>query len=243
MQYQLTQHLLEVAIEILPLSRRREDSHREADEQTVRWIENWLKCQAQSVVISGRKSNWRPVTSRVTQGSTLGLILFNIFINDQDDAAECIPSKFADDTKLGGMADTPEGHAAIQRDLNKLKKWADRNLMKFKEKSKVLYLERNDLMHQYTLGALWLESIFAENDLRVLVDARLNMSQQCALAAKKANSILGCIRRNAVSRSKEVIFPLCSGLVRPHPEYWVQSWAPPVQERYRHTGDSPAKGH
>ncbi|KAK4832544.1 hypothetical protein QYF61_023876 [Mycteria americana] len=146
-------------------------------------------------------SRWRSVTSGVSQGSILGPVLFSIFIKDIDSGIECTLTKFADNTKLSGAVDMPEGQDDI---LDKLEKWARVNLMRFK-KAKCSPVEK---------------------DLGVLVNEKLDMSRQCVLGAQKANRILGCIKRSVASRSREVILPLYSTLMRPHLEYCIQLWSP-----------------
>ena len=90
------------------------------DEWSVRQIENWWTVSDQRTAISGAESSSRLYLRSIPQGWVLGMILFNIFISDLDEGIECTFSNFADDTKLGGVADTPEDYAVIQQDLDRL---------------------------------------------------------------------------------------------------------------------------
>ncbi|GAB0207424.1 mitochondrial enolase superfamily member 1 [Grus japonensis] len=127
-----------------------------------------------------------------------------------------------------GSVDMLEGRDAIQRDLDRLERWAHANHMKFnKAKCKVLHVGQGAIPST-TIGWArngW-KAALRRRTWGVLIDEKLNMSQQCALAAQTANRVLGCIKRSVTSRSREVILPLYSALVRPHLECCIQLWGP-----------------
>jgi len=98
----------------------------------------------------------------------LGLIPSSPFIKDLDDGTGWTISKFAEDTKLGGVINRPGDCSAIQRDLSKLEKWTNRNLMNFKKREMPSPTPgRNHPKYHHRLGADQLESSLAENKICV----------------------------------------------------------------------------
>jgi len=154
------------------------------------------------------------------------------------------PQQVCNDTKLCSVIDTLVGREAIQRDLDRLQRWACANFTKLSEaKCNVLHMGEGNPEHKYRLGGEWTESSPQEKDLGLLVDDKLNMIQQCTLATQKANHILGCNEQHRGQQAKggDSAPLLCCGdtprgVLHPALELSAQEGHVPV-------GAGPEKGH
>lgn len=191
------------------------------------WIEAWLSNRRQRVVSGGTPSEWSEVTSGVPQGSVLGPLLFLIYINDIDTRIISKMSKFADDTKLGINAADPEAVTELRRDLARIGEWSERWQMPFNTgKCKVLHVGVRNHQSEYHLLGSPIISSPQELDLGVIMTSEFKFGAQCVAAERKAQKILGYIKRVFTHRNRQTVMTLYKSLVRPHLEYAVQFWSP-----------------
>uniref|UniRef100_A0A803JLA9 Reverse transcriptase domain-containing protein n=1 Tax=Xenopus tropicalis TaxID=8364 RepID=A0A803JLA9_XENTR len=130
------------------------------------WIENWLQDRVQRVVVNGTFSTWNKVLSGVPQGSVLGPLLFNLFINDLGEGIMSNVSVFADDTKLCRPVNSIQDVTSLQQDLDQLAIWAAKWQMRFNvDKCKVMHLGCKNMQAPYTLNGTALGKSIMEKDL------------------------------------------------------------------------------
>ena len=193
--------------------------------------QNPLSNRKQRVLLNGKSSEWQEVTSGVPQGSVLGPVLFLIYVNLIDDCLSkkegSFLSKFADDTKLVRTIDTQEDSEELQSELNNLVQWSNTWTMSFNtSKCKVMHLGRKNPRHNYTINGHTLEETQVEKDVGVMVNRTLKPSDMCAYSAKKANQMLGILRRSFKYRDT-IIWPrLYQTFVRPKLEFSAPAWKP-----------------
>ena len=191
------------------------------------WIADWLNERKQRVVINGWESEWKEVTSGVPQGSILGPLLFIIFINDIDYGIVSVLSKFADDTKLFRNVLKIENAFTLQDDLHKLYEWSmDWQLLFNKDKCKCLHVGHGNMDYDYFIGDERIQTTLIEKDLGVQTSKSLKPEEHIAYIVKKANNLLGCIRRTYTDKSLQNMINLYKTLVRPLLEYCQQVWSP-----------------
>jgi ribonuclease P/MRP protein subunit RPP40 len=126
-----------------------------------------------------------------------------------------------------GRVGTEETVNALRGDLKELGRWSESWQMKFSiEKCKVMHLGSKNAAMDYFMEGRKLEKVKEEKDLGILVNNTFKVSSQCVKAAKKANQILGLIKRTITCKKKDILLKLYKSLVRPHLEYCIQAWRP-----------------
>ena len=196
--------------------------------KVLKWIKDWISRRKQRVVVEGRYSEWVEVLSSVIQGSVLGGILFDIFIDDIDDVIiRALIKKFADDTKLAMTIRNLLDAQEMQANLDRIGEWANKWKMSFNvKKCKVMHYGRSNIRYGYSMNGSAIEEVKEEKDLGVWVEEDLKSSKQCKVAAQNANWALGQLSRAFHFRKASCIVPLYKTFVRPKLEHAVAAWSP-----------------
>lgn len=198
------------------------------EKSVIEWVKEFLTNRKQKVVVNNSPSDWAPVTSGIPQGSVLGPILFVLYINDLPESVKQEAFLFADDTKIFGEVNEHSENKLLQEDLNQLLNWSEKWLLLFHpDKCKVLELgKKNRTSYDYKMGDIPLEHVNSEKDLGITIDSELKFRQHIDIKTKKANQIMGIIRRTFDYLDNVTFLKLYKALVRPHLEYGASVWSP-----------------
>ena len=198
------------------------------------WISNFLQQRDQRVVVDGKCSEWTHVDSGVPQGTVLGPLLFLIYINDMP---KCISlgsliRLFADDCILYRKIRTIQDQLILQKDLDKLKEWADKWGMKFNpSKCEVMRInharkESKRIERYYTLCNQLLKQVDKTKYLGVIISEDLSWDNHVEYITAKSNRVLGMLRRNIKDCPATLKETAYFSMVRSILEYSCAVWDP-----------------
>ena len=197
---------------------------------TYHWISSFLRNRTQRVVVEGCASDSVPVVSGVPQGSVLGPLLFLLFINDLPDKINSQTRLFADDCIVYRPIRSPEDCSILQQDLYTLAEWETKWGMEFHpQKCSVLSISgprSNTIKYPYSLKGHTLEAQDITKYLGVDLQSSLSWKPHIDRITKKANSMLGFLRRNLRSCSEDTKAQAYFNMVRSNLEYCSSVWSP-----------------
>ena len=189
------------------------------------------------VCVNGFKSNKHDVKSGVPQGSVLGPLLFIIYINLLME--KCHTNNiylYADDLKIFEEITSNEEMEKLQSTLGKMYDWTCYSLLRFHPEKcltmRIMSQKTNKQLNDgfYNLDERKLKTVEMEKDLGIYVDNQLLFESHINIIMKKANSLLGMIRRSFVYLDKEMFKQLFITVVRPHLEYAAPVWNPHLKK-------------
>jgi hypothetical protein len=199
------------------------------DEEVVGWIGSFLSDRRQRVVVNGTGSEWSDVASGVPQGSVLGPLMFIIYINDLVDycGENARILMFADDCKIYKHISNMQDSKDLQTNLSKIVEWFNNNLMILNvAKCKYVAYGRKIMKNLYEINNVTVDNDEKYKDLGVLFDEQLKFDSHIHDKIKRANSMLGMIKRNFKNLTTNAYLLLYKSLVRSHLEYAEAVWSP-----------------
>jgi hypothetical protein len=193
------------------------------------WIQAFLSNRRQRVVVNSGMSDWLQCTSGVPQGSVLGSLLFNIYINDLPD---CVHHSniylYADDAKMFKSINCRLDCLLFQQDIDSISAWCTLWQLKLNI-LKCLYIRYglvNRPTFDYSISGILLKKVMSTKDLGVVFDSKLSFSEQCNDVVNKgfmrANMLLKCFQ----SRDRRLQINLFNTFVRPILEFNSPVWSP-----------------
>lgn len=205
---------------------------RAVPQRLIAWIQSFLTQRMQRVVLDAHFSDWTSVGSGVPQGSVLGPLLFNLYIDDLDSVllSPVKVKKFADDTKIY-VTYKPNAAVAsaqtLQSSLDGLSQWCSKWQMKLNQKKcNVLHFGHNNPRLTYTIDGHKLEPTASIRDLGVTISSTGGVSEHCIKVAAQARKITGLMLRTFSSRKPSVVLPIFKTVIRPIVEYATPVWNP-----------------
>ena len=195
------------------------------------WIQDFLSNRMQRVVVEGHSSQWCEVVSGVLQGTVLGPILFLAHVVDIDVGVQGTVSCFADDTRVTQEISSPEDACILQRNLERIYSWANKNNMHFNEnKFKVLHYADNQRVvtqrNYLTPGKDNIEGVSEIKNLGVRMADTGKFSLHIERVVKRARQMMGWVLRTFKTRDPDPMIVLFRAVVLPHLEYCCQVWSP-----------------
>ena len=200
----------------------------------INWIKSYLKNRKHRVKINNKYSEWKEVTSGIPQGSVLGPILFIIYIND---LPEICPegvdlNLFVDDAKMSKTLVSLDDKTQLQLALNETVNWFKEWLLSLNINKcvalnlKMIDSPNNDYFIDTDSGNYKLQNVKLTKDLGVIIDNQLTFNEHIAEKIKKANCMLGLIKRNFRYLDEYTFILLYKSLVRSQLEYASSVWSP-----------------
>ena len=198
------------------------------------WVRSFLTGRTQTVLVEGFESDQANVLSGVPQGTVLGPLFFLVYINDISDNLDQGTKLrlFADDSFLYREINSVEDSCQLQIDLDKLQQWEKTWKMEFHpDKCQVLRItnKRKPINKVYSIHNKSLKETNSAKYLGVTIDNKLRWTEQNGNVCRKANSVLGFLRRNTSSCPKEIKEKCFKSLVKPILEYGCSVWDPHQQ--------------